>query len=83
MEILLDVVAVEPRGDHTLLLEFENGEHRIFDLRPYLNRKPFGPLMSLPLFLSVRIENGTLAWPGELDFAPDTLYHRSRPVVAS
>lgn len=79
METLLDVVRVEARKDHTLLLEFENGERRVFDMSPYLMRKPYLALNSIPLFLSVRIEQGTLAWPGDLDIAPDTLYFRSVP----
>lgn len=80
MESLLDVVGVEARRDYTLLLEFENGERRWFDMNPFLTRKPFLPLTSIPLFLSVRIEHGTLAWPGDVDIAPDTLYHLSVPL---
>ena len=80
MEPLLDVVAVVPRRDHSLLLEFENGENRVFDMRTYLTQKPYLALRSIVLFMSVRIEHGTLVWPGELDIAPETLYHRSLPL---
>ena len=41
MEVLLDVVRVDPRPDYTLILEFENGERRLFDMAPYLEKKPF------------------------------------------
>jgi len=34
MEPLLDIVKVEARPDHTLWLEFENGEQRIFEMKP-------------------------------------------------
>ncbi|HEX8948621.1 MAG TPA: DUF2442 domain-containing protein [Dissulfurispiraceae bacterium] len=41
METLLDVISVKTREDYTLELVFENGEHRIFDMKPFLDKKPF------------------------------------------
>ena len=81
MEPLLDILTVEARPDYTLLLEFENGEHRIFDMKPYLVRKPFQSLNALPLFLQARVELGTVVWPGNLDIAPETLLARSIPAA--
>jgi hypothetical protein len=81
MEPLLDIVTVEARIDHTLLLGFENGEQRIFDMKPYLVRKPFQSLNALPLFLQARVELGTVVWPGNLDIAPETLLARSIPAA--
>ena len=80
MDSLLDVVKVEARSDYTLLLEFENGERRVFDMAPYLERKPFVRLKGSPLFARASVEYGTVVWPGEIDIAPETLYDRSRPV---
>ena len=80
METLLDVVKVEAQADYTLLLEFENGERRRFDMRPYLDKKPFISLKNAPLFALASIDYGTVVWPGEIDIAPETLYDRSRPV---
>lgn len=77
---LPEVVAVQARPDHTLLLEFDTGEHRIFDCRPCLTRKPFLPLADPALFAAARVENGTVGWPGDIDIAPETLYTRSVPV---
>ncbi len=79
MESLLDVVMVEPRSDHTLWLEFENGERRIFDMKPFLGRKPFQALAALPRFMQASVEFGTVVWPGNLDIAPETLLLRSVP----
>ena len=39
MELLLDVISVVPREDHTLLLVFENQVERLFDMTPYLSKK--------------------------------------------
>lgn len=79
MEALLDVVKVEVKPDYKLYLEFENGEKRIFDMSPYMDRKPFVQLKGSPLFAMAFIDYGTVVWPGKIDIAPETLYDRSRP----
>lgn len=75
--MLLDVVTVEARPDFSLLLEFENGERRSFDMRPLLERRPFDRLKSAAVFALARVEDGTVVWPGNIDIAPETLYDRS------
>jgi hypothetical protein len=77
---LPEVTAVRAQPDHTLLLEFDTGEQRVFDFRPCLTRKPFLPLADPTLFAEARVENGTVGWPGDIDIAPETLYARSVPV---
>lgn len=79
MEILLDVVKVEARANHELFLVFENGEKRIFDMAPYMNKLPFSRLNSSALFQLAKIDYGTVVWPGNIDIAPETLYDRSQP----
>ena len=81
MEILLDVVSVKVGADYALLLEFENGENRIFDMRPYLDKKPFNKIKDAPLFAQARVDYGTVVWPGNIDIAPETLYDRSTPLA--
>ena len=44
MQDLLDVVSVKPMQGHWLALSFENGENRLVDVKPLLNKKPFEPL---------------------------------------
>ncbi len=80
MDILLDVVRVDARPDYTLLLEFENGEKRVFDMAPLMDKKPFVQLQGSPLFTKAFIDYGTVVWPGDIDIAPETLYDRSHPV---
>ena len=77
MNELLDVVKVQANSDFTLDLEFENGERKIFDMTPYLNKKPFYPLKEYQLFACATVENGTVVWPNNIDIAPETLYDRS------
>lgn len=75
--MLLDVVRVKSLADYTLLLEFENGEKRRFDMSPYMNQKPWIRLKMNHLFQSASVENGTVVWSGNIDIDPETLYERS------
>jgi hypothetical protein len=81
MELLLDVVSVIARPDYTLWLKFENGETRMFDMAPYMDKKPFVKLKASPLFTRATVAYGTVVWPGDIDIAPETLYDRSTPVA--
>ncbi|MDP1610798.1 MAG: DUF2442 domain-containing protein [Sulfuritalea sp.] len=80
MEALLDVVKVETKPGYLLLLEFENGEKRVFDMSPYMDKKPFAQLKGSPLFAKAFVDYGTVVWPGNIDIAPETLYDRSQPM---
>ena len=74
---LLDVIKVTPHTNYTLELVFENGERRIFDMKPFFDKKPFTKLCNSPLFFMASVQYGTLVWPGNLDIAPETLWNRS------
>ena len=80
MEALLDIVKVEVKPNYTLHLEFDNGEKRIFDMSPYMNKKPFVRIKSPSLFAMAKVDYGTVVWPGEIDIAPETLYDESQPI---
>lgn len=79
MDELLDVVNVKPFENYHLLLEFENGEKRLFDMNFLMRKKPFYQLKGAH-FMAARVEYGTVTWPGNIDIAPETLYDRSTPV---
>uniref|UniRef100_UPI004056B3CF DUF2442 domain-containing protein n=1 Tax=Candidatus Electronema sp. TaxID=2698783 RepID=UPI004056B3CF len=80
MQLLLDVISIAPQKDRSLLLTFENNERRIFDMAPYLERKPYLMLKNVPLFMKASVENGTVVWPGNIDMARETLWECSRVV---
>lgn len=74
-----------PRGDslcatddHNLTLTFANDEVGEFDVSPYLDKGIFQELRDLNYFKQVRVALGTVVWPHEQDFCPDTLYEASR-----
>jgi len=80
MNILLDVISVKAELGYGLVLEFENGETRRFDMSKYLDQKPWTKLKDSPIFFHPKVEYGTVVWPGEIDIDPETLYERSEPL---
>jgi hypothetical protein len=77
---MIKVVAVTPAEDFQLVLAFNTGERRRFDMRPYLHYPVFRRLENPGFFSLARIDYGTVTWPGEIDIAPETLYERSEPL---
>ena len=77
------VIRVTAQPQHRLLLEFANGEIRLFDLAPWLDRGVFRALRDSPDFEQARVVDGSVEWPGEIDLSYDTLYLRSVAVKQS
>jgi hypothetical protein len=75
------VNSVEVIPDFWLLLTFNSGERRCFDMRPYLHYPVFRRLENPAYFSLARIDYGTVTWPGDIDIAPETLYDRSVPLA--
>lgn len=74
---------VHPLEDYQLEVIFENGEHRIFDAKPYLRRGVFTRLQNRASFQAARVVAGSVEWPGGLDLSYDTLYLESWPITAA
>lgn len=72
------VKKVSPNPDYTINLIFENGEKKIFDVKPYLEKGIFRELKDLKIFNSVKPFLGSVQWKGGQDFCPDTLYLESK-----
>lgn len=68
------VKTVEAIDGHKLRLQFENGELKIFDVSPYLEKGIFVELKDENYFKQVRVAFGSIEWPHEQDFSRDTLY---------
>lgn len=73
----LAIREVSPLDDYLLLLTFENGEKRHFDMKPYLELGLFQELRDLRLFKTVRTSFDTIEWENEADLDPELLYHQS------
>ncbi len=69
--------SVNPQENYLLLLTFENGEIRQFDMKPYLDLGIFQELKDLKLFQTVRTSFDTIEWANEADLDPELLYQKS------
>ena len=77
MNLLLDVLGVQAKADYSLILAFENGEVRRFEMAPYMDQKPWARIKAMPLFCAATVEMGTVIWSGNIDIDPETIYQRS------
>ncbi|MDR0626067.1 MAG: DUF2442 domain-containing protein [Bifidobacteriaceae bacterium] len=73
------VVDVRPAGGGRLLLEFDNGESRAFDVTPYIRGNWYGKLADPDYFNTAHVVDGgrTIAWAHGQDIAPHELYELS------
>ena len=74
----LAVIDVEPLNDYKLLLTFENGEKRIFDVSPYLDKGIFQELKNEEKFRTVRVSFDSIEWCNQADLDPEFLFERSK-----
>ena len=72
---------VIPNNDYTVNITFDNGEEKIFDVKPYLEKGIFKGLKDLNVFKSVKPFMGSIQWKHGQDFCPDTLYLASKRIT--
>ena len=73
-------ISVIPMEDYLLRVKFDNGETRIFDVKPLIRGSWMGKLADKGYFKTVRIGGLSVEWPHEQDICPDQLYKCSKPV---
>ena len=71
------VKAVKPLPDFRLLITFENAEHRIFDVRPYLGEGVFRELQDVAVFNTVHVSFDAVEWANGADLCPEILHTAS------
>jgi hypothetical protein len=69
-----DVVEVKPEPDYCLFLRFKDGLSGRVQLRREELTGVLAPLLDERFFEQVFIDNGAVAWPGEIDLAPDAMH---------
>jgi hypothetical protein len=65
--------------DYKLLINFENNENRILDMKPFLDKGIFRELTDKHIFNSVKVSFDTIEWCNSADMDPETVYERSVP----
>lgn len=88
------ITAVLPKDDFTLLLSFDNGEKRVYDVKPLLQEGTvFAPFRRWDLFRRAYLDenhavswdidpnvNSRLVWSNKVDLCPDSCYIDSVPL---
>jgi Protein of unknown function (DUF2442) len=69
-----DVVEVNAEPDYRLFVRFKDGLAGLVQLRREELTGALAPLLDVPFFEQVFIDCGAVAWPGEIDLAPDAMY---------
>jgi hypothetical protein len=69
-----DVVEVRPEPDYCLFLRFKDGLSGRVQLRRDTLTGVLSPLLDTHFFEQAFIDHGAVAWPGEIDLAPDAMY---------
>jgi hypothetical protein len=70
-------IKVKPLENYILLIEFDNGEIKYFDVKPYLEHKVFEELKEKSEFNKVKISGLSIEWSNGADICPDELYNNS------
>ena len=71
-----DIVEVKPEPDCCLFVRFQDGLSGRVRFRPEELTGVLAPLREPPFFNRVFIDQGAIAWPGNIDLAPDAMYHQ-------
>ncbi len=69
-----DIVEVAPKADYCLFVRFKDGLEGLVHLRREQLTGALEPLSDERFFEQVFIDEGAVAWPGEIDLAPDAMY---------
>lgn len=70
-------VKVKPLKDYKLLVTFDNGEEKIYDVSPLIRGDWFSRLRDMNLFKTVHIAGLSVEWEEGQDICPDDLYYNS------
>ena len=70
------VKKIVPSEDFMLFVEFDNGEHGILDMKPFLDFGVFRRLKDHGVFKQVRVVFDTIEWDSKIDLDPEFVYEK-------
>ena len=70
-----DIVELKLEKELTLWVRFEDNTHGHVQLTPSFLTGVFEPLKDREFFSQAFLLDGAVAWPTEIDLAPDAMYH--------
>ena len=68
---------VTAKDDYMLDIEFDNGEKKEFNVKPYIKGEWYSRLLDVNYFKAVTTDGFTVVWPDGQDICPDELYDTS------
>lgn len=71
------VTEVIPNDNYELILTFNNGEKRKFDVKTLFKYPMYEPLKNIGFFKLVKVDNMCVYWNDDIDICPDALYQQS------
>lgn len=74
------VVNVQPHGDFSLTVVFDDGVKGVLDMKPYLTFGVFKRISNIEEFQQVRIVFDTVEWPCGADLDPEFVRAKCRIV---
>ena len=63
-------VKVKALPDYELLVTFQNGEQKIFDVKPLLSMPIYQPLKNTALFAKAKADGSCVYWDEDIDLCP-------------
>ena len=77
LSVMLRPTAVKTKEDYLIEVTFDNGEIKVFDVKPYIKGAWYGQLEDINYFNSATTDGYTVVWPNGQDLCPDELYKLS------
>lgn len=74
-------VQVKAVCPYEIVVVFDNGEKKCFDVAPYIKGEWYGQLRCLDYFKQVQTDGYTVVWPDGQDICPDELYELGQPTL--
>lgn len=75
------VKKVQPIENYKLILTFDDGSVKLFDMNPYLEKGIFKELKDKNLFKTVKVSFDSIEWSNGADVDPETLYEDGYPYL--
>ena len=72
----ISIKTVTASKDYELIIEFDNGECGILNMKPYLDMGVFKRLKEPDAFKSVRVSFDTVEWSSGVDLDPEFVYKK-------
>lgn len=79
----IPIVEVRPEDNYSLEVKFSDGQRRLLDMKPYLDKGVFNILKDERTFKTVHVSFDTVEWDCGVDLDPEFVFEKSEPLVSA